>query len=274
MRHRRLALGLSVLVLMSTSPQSDAIDYIWSNAGGGNWNVAANWSPAGIPNTAAGTATIALGGTYSVTLSDTRTVSSLAVNSAAVTFTQTGTLTVGSSLSVSNGTYNLNGGTLTVNGSMTTGAGGTVNWAGSTIAGNGTLAGTINVTNGGGISGSALTNTGTINGQTGSLGGTSTGAALTNAAAGLIDFQADGTAYLRLARPRPAVLEGRDPVRRSQTWAAPAERTATAAAAADRVTTGYLGTVPRQACRLPGTSGSDRLSPNLHAAGGFVPSPW
>src|SRR5689334_7704562 len=53
-------------LLLSPSLASAAAVH-WNNAAGGNWNVAANWSPAAVP-TASDTAVIDLAGTYTVTI--------------------------------------------------------------------------------------------------------------------------------------------------------------------------------------------------------------
>ena len=89
---RRLPRGLgsvlvaTVLALAAASP-ARAVSYIWNNAAGGNWNVPGNWTPNGVPNTNADTATITLAGTYTVTLDGTFFVKTVTLGGA--TGTQT-----------------------------------------------------------------------------------------------------------------------------------------------------------------------------------------
>jgi len=44
-------LGLLLLTLAALSAPAQATDYTWGLTTDGNWNVAANWSPNGVPGT-------------------------------------------------------------------------------------------------------------------------------------------------------------------------------------------------------------------------------
>ena len=70
----RRALWLCLLCFISS--RSFAATVVWTNSASGNWNVAANWSPNQVPG-AADQAFITNSGTYSVTISESRSVASL-----------------------------------------------------------------------------------------------------------------------------------------------------------------------------------------------------
>jgi len=57
-------------------PRLSAATLTWTNTLGGNWSVAANWSPHAVPG-AADTANITTAGTYTVTLDANATVTAL-----------------------------------------------------------------------------------------------------------------------------------------------------------------------------------------------------
>ncbi len=89
-----------------------AVDYAWNNAAGGNWNVASNWSPAGVPTSlTADRATISLTGTYTITINDQRSVLRLTVNNAGTTLAHSDNfLTIGSEgFALQSGTYTISG---------------------------------------------------------------------------------------------------------------------------------------------------------------------
>ena len=55
------ALAVAAALLAVASP-ARAVDYVWNNPAGGNWNAPANWTPNGVPSANADTATITLRG--------------------------------------------------------------------------------------------------------------------------------------------------------------------------------------------------------------------
>jgi hypothetical protein len=122
LRSRFAAVALLALVL---APSAHAIDYAWNNAGGGNWNVATNWTPNGVPNSNADTATITAAGTYAVTIDGNFTVRTVTLGGATGTqtlslpSTRTLTLQAPSGAAVvtvnANGVFSHEGGTLTGN---------------------------------------------------------------------------------------------------------------------------------------------------------------
>src|SRR5262245_5767215 len=109
----------------------------WNNASGGNWSLAANWSPAQVPG-AADQAQITLAGTYAVTVDVNAQVAGLTLGGAS----GTQTLTVGSGLVLggastigANGALQLSGGTLDGAGDLT--AGGPITWTSGSMTGTG-----------------------------------------------------------------------------------------------------------------------------------------
>jgi autotransporter-associated beta strand protein len=117
-----LIAGLVGAILLP-APAARANDYTWNNAAGGNWNVAGSWTPGGGPPAAADNATISTAGTYTVTLDDNRAITNLTINNATATLSHTaGTLTLGSTLALTAGTYSLAGGTIS-GGTITSGGG-------------------------------------------------------------------------------------------------------------------------------------------------------
>ncbi len=192
----RYAHPLALAVALSTAMPSQATDYSWNTTiAGTTWNTASSWTPTGGPPGAADNATLGtLSGAYTATLNTNQSITNLTIDASNATLTQSGgSLTSSGTVAVNSGTYNLNSGTLTVNGSLTTGAGANVNWAGGTLTGSGTLNGTITVTGGGSVTGTTLTNAGTINWQAGTITAPGTISQLTNS--GTIDFKADGVAF-------------------------------------------------------------------------------
>jgi hypothetical protein len=102
-------LSIAGILLCAAAP---AADIVWTNTAGGNWNVAANWSPNQVP-TASDTAWITNNGTYTVTLDTSAIVASLALGGAGgqQTLVNSGyTLTLNqASVINSNGVFTLNG---------------------------------------------------------------------------------------------------------------------------------------------------------------------
>ena len=120
--------GLAVLHVTAAAV-ARAADYTWNAPAGGNWNEGAKWTltpggTTGTTPTAADTATIDAPGTYTVTLTDARSVAAVALNRSTATLNHTAnTFTVGTAFDLVAGAYTLNGGTLTLNVAMTTAAG-------------------------------------------------------------------------------------------------------------------------------------------------------
>ena len=54
--------ALAVAAALLAALPAHAVDYVWNNAAGGNWNAPANWTPNGVPSSNADTATITLAG--------------------------------------------------------------------------------------------------------------------------------------------------------------------------------------------------------------------
>ncbi|MFQ5593656.1 MAG: beta strand repeat-containing protein [Anaerolineae bacterium] len=155
------------------APAAPAAVTSWTNAAGGNWNVAGNWDN-GVPG-AGDNAIINLAGTYTVIMNVDVTVNSLTLGGASGTQTLDGnnrTLTLNSTSTVNaNGVLDLNSGDLTGNGDLT--VNGTLDWTGgsSTISGAGAL--TVN----GSITINAWPNPAvTLDGRTLTLSNTGTGA--------------------------------------------------------------------------------------------------
>ncbi len=99
--------------------------FTWNNVLGGNWNLATNWSPNGVPSGAGDSASIVLLGSYPVALNQNITLDQFLLNNSGTTFTASGR-------------------TFTVNGPLDLDAG-SVSWISSAFAGSGTL--TNNLTN-------------------------------------------------------------------------------------------------------------------------------
>ena len=123
-------------VLAACAP-AIAVDYVWNNAAGGDWGTAANWTPNGVPNATADTATITLAGTYTVTVVGSFTVGSVAIGGAS------GTQTLSLPGGGSGGILTLNAGAPTA--TMTVNANGAVNQSGGTLQTSGGNAGQVTV---------------------------------------------------------------------------------------------------------------------------------
>ncbi len=79
---RLSGIALFAASLLVGSLASRAASITWTNTGGGNWNVPANWSPNQVPG-AADTALVTTPGTYAVTLNVSVTLSNLSLGGAA-----------------------------------------------------------------------------------------------------------------------------------------------------------------------------------------------
>lgn len=109
-----------VLALMLTIGHVHAqTNYLWNSAANGNWNIGSNWNPAAIPGALDSVLINATGSNYTVTLSDTQSISNLTINSPNATFSQTGPLNLGGTLTLSSGAYQVQSG-----GSQTSGING------------------------------------------------------------------------------------------------------------------------------------------------------
>ncbi len=173
----------------------------WTNTSGGNWSVAANWSPNHVPG-ATIHAFITNSGTYTVTLDASVTVASLTLGGPSGTqslVANANTLTLnGASTVGSNGSFNLGGGTLSGSGSLT--VNGPFNWSSGTINNTGgvRLYGTSSLS---GVGDGAMKLSGLlINAGTLTWGGSGNNlynsGTLTNLASGTITISADvSTAY-------------------------------------------------------------------------------
>ena len=143
---------IAALVLALGTNTVRAATIVWTNAAGGNWNAAINWSPNQVP-AAADNAVITNSGTYTVTLNASVSVASLTLGGASGTqsFVQNAnTLTLnGASTVGANGAFNLGGGTLGGTGSFT--VNGPFAWSGGVLANAGgvTLNGTSSLTGAG-----------------------------------------------------------------------------------------------------------------------------
>jgi len=110
---------LPVLALILVVGQVHAqTPYTWASAANGNWNVGGNWNPAAIPGVLDTALINATGSNYTVTLSDTQSIKDLTINSANATFSHSGTLNLGGTLTLSSGVYKQTGasGTNGING--------------------------------------------------------------------------------------------------------------------------------------------------------------
>src|SRR5262249_21324412 len=122
----------SALCLLTLLPAASlrANDIYWTNAAGGNWNVAANWSPNGVPGSA-DNAYIISNGTYTVVQNVTVSVNNLVLGGS------TGVQTLSDSTS-----------DLTVRSNTIVNANGVVAFGGGTLKGLTSVAGLFNLTGG------------------------------------------------------------------------------------------------------------------------------
>src|SRR5712691_6023165 len=93
--------------------------YQWiTNSGTGDWSVSANWSPASVPG-AADSATIGVAGTVTVTVTAAESVGSLTLSDANATVSLTNSLTLGGTLDVTAGKFDLKSGGTIIGGTIT-----------------------------------------------------------------------------------------------------------------------------------------------------------
>ena len=130
----RLTSGILLFTLLVQASAS-AAEIVWTNTAGGNWNVAANWSPNQLPG-ANDTVIITNAGTYAVTLNTSPTIAGLVIGGASgmQTLSQAAnTLTLqGSGRIGPNGRYSFSGGTFT--GSNAVNIAGALAWSGGTVS--------------------------------------------------------------------------------------------------------------------------------------------
>src|SRR5450432_49935 len=116
-------LGLALTAIPIAPATAASFSCSWTTGTSGTWNVASNWSTCNstIPNNTTGPvttydATIAAGGTYTVTLNSAVSLNNLTINAAGATLSQTAntlTMAPGGVISILSGSYQLNGGTIT-----------------------------------------------------------------------------------------------------------------------------------------------------------------
>ncbi len=187
---------LALLHLCFTSVlTATAATLVWTNTTGGNWNVAANWSPNQLP-TVADDVFITNNGTYAVTLNVSSTNGTLTVGGTSGTQSLTNTaqtLTVpGAVVFNSNGRLVVSGGTIASSNTFT--MNGTLLWNGGSF--NGTNALELNTPTavaGAGtktLSGKTLVNNSTITYSLGIFSATG-GATISNTPAGIFDVAND-----------------------------------------------------------------------------------
>lgn len=192
MRKTVSTLWAAILFAWLSSSFSFANTFTWTNTSGGNWSVAANWSPAGGPPGAADTALITNNGTYGVTNSGVASVSVLTLGGAAGTQTflqSSGNFTLGSAgTGNSQAVLNVTGGTLGgAAGSLV--LAGPLNCSGGSIEtlvqfNGGTFSGSFN------LNGGQVINTGTLNWTAASVA-TGNGSLISNAPSGTINLTAN-----------------------------------------------------------------------------------
>ena len=83
---RMRSLHLFAVICLVLATDAFATDIYWTNTAGGNWNVAANWSPNILPGSS-DNAFIVSNGTYTVTLNASATVQNLTLGGASGTQT-------------------------------------------------------------------------------------------------------------------------------------------------------------------------------------------
>ena len=165
--------GLVVFLLASIYTTAHAAVINWTNTAGGNWNVAANWSPNQLPGSS-DTAVITNDGTYTVTMDVSPTIGGLAVGATNGVNTQTllvngQTLTLNGQVTVnSHGVFDFNNGALGGAAVLS----GALNWSGGTVNYNSSLtvatSGVLNLTGNNYLYG-PLTNNGTVDWQRGAV---------------------------------------------------------------------------------------------------------
>ncbi|HEX3718978.1 MAG TPA: hypothetical protein VH595_13500, partial [Verrucomicrobiae bacterium] len=167
MKTNSIAVLLS-LVLAANTVHSTTIT--WTNTAGGNWSVAANWSPNQVPGTGNIAVLPDVGDSYAVNLDSPALVSGLVVGATSGANTQTfnnpsQTLTVNGVIQInSQGAFNVEGGEIAGTNALS----GTLNWTGGTLTGVMTVSnnGVLNIATFGntiGFQHLTLTNYGTVN---------------------------------------------------------------------------------------------------------------
>jgi hypothetical protein len=121
----------------------------WKSAISGDWATAANWSSGTVPG-AGDDVTISVAGTYTVTITDNEAAHSLTLDDADATVVigngGNNTFTVGTTLSLTAGTLQLNQGA-TISGGTLSATGGAFDWNGGELSGV-TYDGALNMTSG------------------------------------------------------------------------------------------------------------------------------
>src|SRR5260221_12357508 len=145
---RALFIVLCLLLICSVTRASTIT---WTNAASGNWNLAANWSPNQVPG-GGDAAVFSTPGTYTVSVTDTESISNLVLGAASGTQTlslSAASFTVnGSGSDSAQSALVMSGGTLLGAGSIV--VGGTLTWSGgdiysSVLFSGGTLNGGLNL---------------------------------------------------------------------------------------------------------------------------------
>ncbi len=193
-RAGRNALALLAGALGLAAAPAWAATINWTNTSGGDWSVAANWSPNQVPG-AADDAAISAAGTYTVTITADESVNTLSLGggaSGAQTLNLSGGTFTLNAASTGNAqaVFNISNGTLAGAGALV--LAGPLTWSGGTISGvvqcnGGTFSGTPS------LNGGQVVNRGTVS-WTASLS-TYNGSILSNAATGIINVTAN---YLEL----------------------------------------------------------------------------
>ena len=106
----------------------------WANASGGDWGTAANWSSATVP-TSSVAATIGLAGAYTVTITAPEAAQSLSVTDAGATVSDTSTLSIGTTLSMAAGVFQLGNGGEVSGGTISVASGADFQGDGGTLSG-------------------------------------------------------------------------------------------------------------------------------------------
>jgi hypothetical protein len=117
-----------------TAPIQTVGEVSWQNPVSGNWTTAADWSTGAVP-TASSDVTIAVSGSYTVTINSAAAAHSLTIDDAGATVLDSGTLTLGTTLSVAAGTLSLASGGVISGGTISIGDAGTLLSTGGTLAG-------------------------------------------------------------------------------------------------------------------------------------------
>lgn len=198
---------IGVSIFFGGSANAQGTTFTWTNVGGGNFDVPANWSPNGVPGP---NDTALFNSNFTYTVNGSRTVNSIVIAGSTVAFTgniTTSNLSVttsGGGLIVFSGNFTLNGpgnidsgSILTLTGGTLAGTGtltlnGTSSWANTNLAGSFVVAsGATMTTTGAGdhpVSGT-LTNRGTLNVDGGRVTNGSISTVIQNE--GLVDVRAD-----------------------------------------------------------------------------------